>query len=147
MIKKFIARIGICLLIVYQATADDGLPEPIEAEKLNWISPPPIRGLEFTWVTGSEQKQGLYAIRVKLNPGTKIPPHTHPDQRLSTILSGTLYVGFGEIFDESKLIAVEQGNSYIAPANTPHFIWAKEEYVEYQETGIGPTGTQIIELD
>ena len=144
MFSKVVIYIGIGLLIFNQAIASELSSKPIETEKLNWISPPPIPGLQFTWVTGSEKEKGLYALRVKLDQGTKIPPHTHPDKRLSTVLSGTLYVGFGKMFDKSKLVMITQGNSYIAPAEIPHFIWAKDGAVEYQETGVGPTDTQIM---
>ncbi len=142
---KIVYVLTLLLMVVNQPQAQDLLPELIEPEQREWISPPPVPGLKFLWVTGSEQQQGLYALRVKLDQNTRIPPHTHPDQRLSTVLSGTLYVGFGDVFDESKLIAITAGNSYIAPAQTPHFIWAKESEVIYQETGVGPTGTQILE--
>jgi len=124
--------------------ANERVPDLIEVENLNWIKPPQLPGLSFTWVSGSEREHGLYVLRVRLNKGTKIPAHTHPDQRLSTVLSGTLYVGFGETYQQQKLMAVEPGNAYIAPANTPHFIWAKDGDVVYQETGVGPTATQMI---
>ena len=144
--KKIVFNIIIVLTVIVfsRLQADELLPQPIEVQTLNWIGPPPVPGLMFTWVAGSEQKQGLYALRVKLEQNTKIPPHTHPDQRLSTVLSGTLYVGFGESFDENKLVAIESGNAYVAPAQTSHFIWAKDGEVIYQETGIGPTATKMI---
>ena len=131
-------------IIFSRLQADESFPQPIEVENLNWISPPPVPGLKFTWVEGAELEQGLYALRVKLDHGIKIPPHINPDQRLSTVLAGTLYVGFGELFDENKLVAIEPGNAYIALAQTPHFIWAKDGEVSYQETGIGPTTTKMI---
>jgi len=39
------------------------------------------------------------------------------------------------------VIAVPTGAVYVAPANVSHYIWAKDGNVEYQETGVGPTGT------
>ena len=68
----------------------------------------------------------------------------HPDERSSTVLSGTIYVGFGEIFDEARLVAIPAGAVYVAPANVPHYVWAKDGEAVYQEAGVGPTATTII---
>lgn len=124
--------------------AQDLVPEPLTADKFNWISPPAVPGLRFSWIQGNETADGLYVLRVRLASGSRIPPHSHPDQRISTVLSGILYVGFGEVFSQDALVAVKSGDAYVAPANTPHFLWAKEGTVEYQETGLGPTATKIV---
>lgn len=120
------------------------LPEPVLPEQLQWQSPPQIPGAQISWVVGAEKAPAPYVFRVKLANGTKVHPHTHPDTRITTVLSGTLYVGFGTAFDEVKVVAIPTGAVYIAPANVPHFIWAKEGMVSYQENGVGPTGTGAI---
>jgi quercetin dioxygenase-like cupin family protein len=76
--------------------------------------------------------------------GGKIPPHTHPDERNSTVLSGTIYLGFGDTFDESNVVAIPTGAVYATPANVPHYVWAKDGDAIYQESGVGPTGTSFI---
>jgi quercetin dioxygenase-like cupin family protein len=81
---------------------------------------------------------------VRLTAGARIPPHTHPDSRHTTVLTGTLYVGFGEASDDARLVAVPQGGIYLAPANLPHYLWARDGDVVYQESGVGPTGNQFI---
>ena len=136
--------ISVVLYSLPSVGAENTVPVPIVTDELKWTSPVPIPGLQFTWIQGDESDEGLYVLRVKLDSGTKIPPHRHPDQRLSTVLSGTLYVGFGEVFDENALQAIESGDVYVAPAKRSHFIWAKTGDVEYQETGLGPTATQIM---
>ena len=60
--------------------------------------------------------------------------------RNSTVLSGTIYVGIREVFDESKVVAIPTG-VYVAPANQPHYIWDKDGEAMYQNPGIGPTAT------
>jgi len=117
------------------------IPAPVMPESLLWFSPPNNPSLQGTWVHGAEQNTGLYILRVKLAESGRIPPHTHPDERNSTVLSGTLYVGFGETFEESKLVAIPAGGLYVVPANVPHYIWAKDGEVMYQEAGVGPTAT------
>jgi mannose-6-phosphate isomerase-like protein (cupin superfamily) len=103
----------------------------------------PIFGTEGGVDTGRGER-GRTLLRVRLKKGGRIPPHTHPDERNSTVLSGSIYVGFGQTFDESKAVAVSAGAVYVAPANVPHYIWAKDGDAEYQEAGVGPTATVIL---
>lgn len=126
------------------AVAQSNAPVPVLPDTLRWMSPPNVSELQAAWVLGAEQKPGPYLIRVKLATGARIPPHTHPDERTSTVLAGTLYVGFGETLDETKVVAIPTGAVYVAPANVPHYIWAKDGEAMYQEAGVGPTGTSFI---
>lgn len=119
-------------------------PAPIDPAEARWVSPPALPGVQGAWLLGAEGKQGMYHFRVKLAKGARIPPHTHPDERATTVLSGTILVGFGEAFDESKMVAVGPGSIYVAPANVPHYVWARDGEAVYQESGIGPTATVIL---
>ena len=126
------------------AAAQNDAPSPVLAESLQWMSSSNLSGVQASWVLGADQKPGTYVLRVKLATGAKIPPHTHPDERISTVLAGTIYVGFSETFDESKVVAIPTGAIYVAPANVAHFVWAKDGDAMYQETGIGPTATSPV---
>lgn len=119
-------------------------PAPILPERLTWVSPPTLPALRSAWLVGSESQPGLYLLRVKLAAGGRIPPHTHPDDRWTTVLSGTLWVSFGPTFEENRVVAIPVGAVYVAPAGVPHFVWAKVGDVEYQEMGQGPTGTVFL---
>jgi quercetin dioxygenase-like cupin family protein len=116
-------------------------PQPILPDSLKWFGPPNNPALRAAWVLGSEKEAGPYLLRVTLAKGGKIVPHTHPDTRNSTVLSGTLWVGFGEHFDEAAMVAVPTGGVYVAPANVAHYLWARDGEVVYQEAGNGPTAT------
>lgn len=129
------------LLSVSAVRAQVPAPAPVLPDSLQWFSPPNNAQLRGAWVIGAEQKEGAYLLRVMLAKGGRIPVHTHPDTRNSTVLSGTLYVGFGEIADEAKMVAIPAGGVYVAPAGVPHFLWAKDGDVVYQEAGMGPTAT------
>lgn len=126
------------------AWAQSTSPVPLLPESFEWFSPPGIPGLRAAWVVGAEKDSGAYLLRVRLDRGAWIPPHTHPDERSSTVLSGTLYVGFGEVADEAGLVAIPAGGVYVAPANVSHYLWAKDGDVVYQESGVGPTATAPI---
>ncbi len=131
-------------IVSLAAAAQIERPAPILPDTLHWVSPPNLPGVQGAWILGADQKPGPYILRVKLAAGAKIPPHTHPDVRNSTVLSGTVYVGFGDTFDESKVVAVPAGAVYVAPANISHYLWAKDGAAVYQEAGVGPTRTEIL---
>lgn len=138
-----IAGLATTLLITGIALAQ----APITAilpQQIRWIDVPAMPGVKIAWLVGEEKAAGSYAQRVRLASGARIPVHTHPDTRYSTVLSGTLHVGFGSKADDAKLVAIPAGSVYIAPANTPHFLWARDGEVIYQEGGIGPTATVIL---
>lgn len=119
-------------------------PQPLLPEQARWFSPPAVPALRAAWLVGAEQAAGPYLLRVRLAAGGRFPPHTHPDTRYTTVLSGTLYVGFGERADETAVVAVPAGAIYEAPAGVPHWVWAKDGDVEYQESGIAPTATRVL---
>jgi quercetin dioxygenase-like cupin family protein len=125
------------------AAAGQLRPAPVLPESLGWASPPGIPAVAVAWLLGAERDAGPYVVRVRLAAGGRIPPHAHPDARHTTVLSGTLYVGFGREFDERELVAAPAGAVYVAPANVPHFLLAKDGEVVYQESGVGPTGTVL----
>ena len=129
---------------VTSAVAQVTAPTPILPGTVKWESFPAIKGLESAWFVGGPDKKGVYAQRVKLPSGARIPPHTHPDERFSIVLSGTIYVGFGEVFDERSVVAIPTGAIYVAPAGVPHYVWAKDGDAVYQESGVGPTATDFI---
>lgn len=107
----------------------------------------PIAGYpEMAMVYGDTAKPGIYVQRVKFAPGFKIMPHWHPDEvRTIVVLSGTLYFGYGEKWDESKLKAFPAGTFFTEPPRAPHFAWAKDGEVLLQITAVGPTGVTMVE--
>ena len=93
---------------------------------------------------GDPRAEGLYVTRTFIPKGGKVIPHTHSDSRTVVVLSGTYYYGIGEVFDESRMVALPPGSFLTEPAGVPHFTWAKDGDVIVQTTAIGPSGTQII---
>ena len=58
-----------------------------------------------------------------------------PDEvRTAVVLSGTLYFGSGDKWDESKFKAYPAGTFYSEPSKAPHFTWAKDGEVIIQVT-------------
>ena len=100
----------------------------------------PAGGVQLAVLYGDPAKPGLYVVRLKLPDGAKVMPHTHPEEvRTLTVLSGTLYFGFGEQWDESNLAPYPAGTFFSELPNAPHFVSAKDGEVIFQATGIGPS--------
>jgi hypothetical protein len=100
-------------------------------------------GLEQVNLIGDPAKPGPYALRLKFPKGFRIAPHTYPDSREVTILSGVFATGYGESFDNTKLKSLPAGSFYTEPANVPHYIEIEEDTV-LQVSGTGPSGRKFI---
>ncbi len=116
------------------------LPEDIEWKP--FAAFPPAARLAI--VVGEPVREGPYTIRVKLPHGTKMMPHSHPEDRMYTVISGIFYIGLGDNFDPEKLQAYPPGSVIILPGNTSHFHWAKSGDYITQVTAIGPLGLEYI---
>ena len=124
-----------------QAMFRSVLPEDIDWQPFPAF-PPSVR---LAVVVGHPSEPGPYVIRVKASGGAKLMPHSHPEDRIYTVMSGIFYIGLGDRFDGDKVQAFPPGSVIVLPGNTPHFHWAKSgEYVT-QITAIGPLGLEYLD--
>jgi quercetin dioxygenase-like cupin family protein len=134
------------------AAGPQGLPlkqfGSLLSENIKWQSfpafPPEAR---LAVVAGDPSKAGPYVVRVKLPAGVQLMPHTHPEDRIYTVMSGVFYIGIGTTFDPDKLQAYAPGSVLVLPANTLHFHWAKSGDYMTQVNGIGPLGMKYINAE
>ncbi|HRH43588.1 MAG TPA: cupin domain-containing protein [Pyrinomonadaceae bacterium] len=103
-----------------------------------------VSGIQTRVLKGNPSQTGLYTIELIVPANTKIEAHTHPDDRVSTVISGTWYFGYGSHFDEKQIKALPSGSFYTEPPNVAHFARTGKEPVVIQITGYGPTGTEYI---
>jgi quercetin dioxygenase-like cupin family protein len=125
---------------------DQSVFRSVLPEEINWRPypgfPPSVRNAH---IVGEPAEPGPYTIRVKVPAGVKLMPHTHPEDRVYTVISGVFYIGLGDRFEAEKLQAYPPGSVIVLPGDTPHFHWAKSgEYVS-QVTAIGPLGLEFID--
>jgi quercetin dioxygenase-like cupin family protein len=125
------------------AHADDPPPAVLQSE-LKYAPVPLFSGVSAAPVSGTATQPGaLYALSVKYAAGARSPPHTHPDTRVVTVISGRFYAGVGGQIDETSLRALGPGDSIVVPADTVHYGWAKDGEVLLLETGVGPSGASL----
>jgi len=103
-----------------------------------------VGGIQTRVLKGDPNKPGLYTIQLTVPANTKIEAHTHPDDRVATVISGTWQIGYGTAFDEKKLKALVPGSFYTEPPNVAHFAHTGNTAVMIQITGYGPTGTTYV---
>ena len=103
-----------------------------------------VSGLQTIMLKGDPSKPGLYTVRIRIAPNTKIQAHAHRDDRVGTVISGTWYFGYGDRFNEAALKALPPGSLYTEPPSVNHFAMTKEEVI-VQVTGVGPSDTTYVD--
>jgi quercetin dioxygenase-like cupin family protein len=116
----------------------------ITPDELHW-GPGRVPGHEIAPLIGASGKPGSYVERVRFAANTVSQAHTHPEDRSYTVISGTWYVGYGDVYDASKLKALPPGSFYTEPANVTHYWLTKDEAVVVQIGGTGPSATRFVD--
>jgi quercetin dioxygenase-like cupin family protein len=118
----------------------------IVPDQIRWSPSPSIpRGGQVAVLYGDPRKGSPYITRVKLPADYRIEPHTHPEERVYTVISGTFYIGFGEKFDPTALKAFPAGSAFVVPANASHFHWMRSGEAVVQISGVGPSGIEYVD--
>lgn len=135
------------LLIVPAALAQSELPPGalrITPDELRW-GPGRVPGHDIAPLIGASNKPGAYVERVRFPAQTISQPHSHPEDRSYTVISGTWFVGYGDSYEPGKLKALPPGSFYTEPANVSHFWLTKDEAVVVQISGSGPSATRFVD--
>ena len=104
-----------------------------------------VGGTQTVILKGDPTRPGLYSLLLRVGPNTRIEAHSHPDDRVATVISGTWYFGYGEQFDEKALKALPPGSFYTEPPHANHFAMTRGDTVTIHITGTGPSGTTYVD--
>jgi quercetin dioxygenase-like cupin family protein len=115
----------------------------IASDQLQYRVDPKAPGAAIAVVAGDPQS-GPYTIRVRFSAGATTPPHRHPDERTVTVLSGRYAFAVGERYEATALQVYDAGTVLVVPAGTPHFSAAPDGETVVQESGVGPTGLELL---
>jgi len=110
---------------------------------LTWTDLPSLPGVKIAVIEGPVTEAVPIMFRLKFPPNYKVPPHWHPGIEHVTIISGTLNLGMGDVFDASKTTALTAGSVAIMPAGTHHFVWTSEETIG-QVHSMGPWSVTYV---
>jgi quercetin dioxygenase-like cupin family protein len=128
--------------------AQDDVTKPIQfvPGDIKWTDNPALQqGGQIAVLVGKPAQAGLYTFRLKFPADFKVMPHSHPEERIYTVITGTFYIGLGDKFEPAKLKAFPAGSLYVVPANVSHFHWAKSGESVVQVSAVGPTATNYVD--
>ncbi len=137
--------LALCVATPLLVWGEDFSAVRLTPDELKWKPIQWPKGLEITELVGSRSQPGPFVERLKFPPNFTHYPHFHPDDRSYVVISGTLYVGYGERLDPAKLKALPAGSFHTEPAKMPHFLVTKGEGAIIQVTGTGTSGTTFID--
>jgi hypothetical protein len=110
----------------------------------NQIGSSGLAGVHTKVLFGDPSKAGFYSILLFVPAHTTIQAHSHRDDRMATVVSGTWYFGYGDRFDAKSLKKLPPGSVYSEPAAHNHFARTDKDAVIVQISGYGPTDTRYF---
>lgn len=143
--RGFLLAGSLLLAAPLSAQSGDLEPRRLAPDELEWTVGG--NGVGRAVIAGDSTLPGMYAYRVRFPEGLRIEPHYHPDDRIVTVISGTLHMGYGARFDESTMKALPEGSLWTEPGDQPHFVWARDGEVVIQVIGNGPSATTQVPPD
>jgi ketosteroid isomerase-like protein len=109
------------------------------AKDVTWGDPPPSLppGSKIAVISGDPTQAQPFVIRAQTPAGYRVAPHWHPGVENLTILSGTVALGMGEQWDDSKMTEIPAGGYASLPADMRHYFLSKTA-ATFQVHGMGP---------
>jgi pimeloyl-ACP methyl ester carboxylesterase/uncharacterized RmlC-like cupin family protein len=104
-----------------------------------------LAGVSTKVVFGDPSRSGFYTIVLSVPAHTTIQSHTHRDDRMAVVVSGTWHFGYGDHFDARGLKSLPPGSVYSEPGGVTHFAQTADEPVLVEISGFGPTDTRYFD--
>jgi len=108
-------------------------------DQLNWRKAP--TGVETAMVFGDTTKPEVYGMLIKWPPHTTTRPHSHPNDRYITVLSGTWWVATGPKYKPETMVAQKPGSLVTDLAGQIHYDGTKDDVATIYIVGMGPAPT------
>jgi pimeloyl-ACP methyl ester carboxylesterase/quercetin dioxygenase-like cupin family protein len=103
-----------------------------------------LAGVSTKVLFGDPSGAGFYTIVLFVPAHTTIAAHSHRDDRMAAVVSGTWQFGYGDQFNEGALKNLPVGSVYSEPGGTSHFARTGGEPVMVEISGFGPTDTHYV---
>ena len=137
-LARFALAIGLSLSFSPLSAADLD-PKAISIklpDEIKWVANP--GGSESAVLVGDPSKPGLYVVLNKWKAHHNSKPHSHPNDRYITVISGTWWVGTGDNYDPDSLKPVPAGSFVTHYGKEIHYDGAKDGDAILQIVGMGP---------
>ena len=103
-----------------------------------------ISGIRTRVLAGDPTAPGPYTIALQVPANTRIAAHTHRDDRVASVVTGTWYFGYGAKAG-TNVKALGPGSFYTEPAGASHFARTGAKPVVLYIHGFGPTDTHYLD--
>ncbi len=119
--------------------------QTFKISELDWqpeASLPP--GAESVLLAGDPGKAGMFIVLLKFPAEYSIPAHSHPFTESVTVLKGSVAHGMGKQPNKQGAERLHAGDSFILPADHPHYLWTDREETLVQLVATGPWGITYL---
>ena len=104
-------------------------------------------GTKYSLLEGRRDVDGVgFTYAFFIPAGFWDPPHWHTADARVVVVSGTLYLGYGETEDRTQLQAFPAGSVVLVPAGARHFDGSDEDTL-IVGMAIGPWNTHYVDPD
>ena len=111
--------------------------------QLKWTTSP--SGSSQAILFGDPAKPGMYGVLTKWSPNHMSRPHSHPNDRFITVISGTWWVGTGSKYDPDSTKPVPAGSFVTHYGKQLHYDGAKDQECLLEIVGMGPATSTAAE--
>ena len=111
---------------------------------VKWAPSPTVSGLETAVLAGEPNKPGAFYVTLnRWKPNSFSRPHFHENDRYIYVISGTWWVGTGDVFDPAKATVPMRPGAFVTHhARQVHWDGAKDEETIIAIMGIGPAASK-----
>jgi len=144
--SRAIRLVLLMVLFIGSVRAADLDPKAINIQlpkDIKWVAN--AGGSEQAILFGDPSKAGLYIVLTKWTPHHNSRPHSHPNDRFITVLSGTWWVNTGANYDPDGMKPVPAGSYVVHYGNQIHYDGAKDGEVILEIVGMGPATSRAAE--
>jgi uncharacterized RmlC-like cupin family protein len=100
-----------------------------------------LAGVKTKILQGDPSKSDFYTILLFVPAHTTIAAHSHRDDRMAVVVSGSWNFGYGTRFEEKALKKLPPGSVYSEPGHLNHFARTDDLPTVVEISGYGPTDT------
>jgi quercetin dioxygenase-like cupin family protein len=131
--QNVMAAYGADIVMIDRNARDFKLPDQIE-----WKGRPGSANQSAT-VFGNPSSPGFVVQFLKRGPNDWARPHSHPYDRIITVLQGTFLIGTGTNYDRNNTVALGPGSVVKDFANQMHFDGTGSDGATIEIITMGPT--------
>jgi hypothetical protein len=132
-VQNVMAAYGADVVTIDRSARDFKLPDQID-----WKGRSGSANQSAT-VFGGPSKSGFIVQLLKRGPNDWARPHSHPNDRIITVLQGTFLIGTGAEYDPKNTVALGPGSIVKDFANQMHFDGTGPEGATIEIITMGPT--------